>query len=360
MKPKSKFFFLLALITSFSAETFALPEFAVRYNQSCQLCHVVPTGGGMRALYGAQFFSYMDLPMKELADFAGLDSINPTIGRHFQIGVDFRSLYYSSDSPAQGNSFLTMEGTLYTTIAPTDKTLVYLAKGLYSSFEAFVLLQGLPLSGAVRVGRFMPAYGWKFVDHNSYTRSYLGYGRGGGAEDGVEAGFYPMEWEASLALTNGSPGIIDGNRGKVITARAVKRQSLGVLNITAGASWRYAEFNMGKGLPSQALRRYYGPFLGVNLGPVTYLGEADWVVANTKALALTHSLGYQLKRGLFLTAQYDFYDPDLDAKTGFDWRGRIGADIFPTGYLELLPGFVWQRLSGKEHGTGELQIHVWF
>ncbi len=360
MKSISQSLLLIATIVLIANEAVAMPEFGVRYNQSCQLCHVVPTGGGMRALYGAQFFSYMDLPMKELDDFALLDSINPKIGRHFQVGVDFRSLYYSSNDTLSGNSFVTMEGTLYTTIAPTDRTMVYLSRSLYGSSEAFALIQGLPYSSVFRGGRFMPAYGWKFVDHNSYVRSRLGYGQGKGAEDGLEYGFYPLEWEASVALTNGSLGIVDGNRGKVLTTRALKRLVAGYFNITGGMSWRYAEFDMGKGLATPGLQRYGGPFWGINWGPITYLGEIDWIVTSKRELALTHSLGYMLKRGMYVTAQYDFYDPNLDVKNGYEWRGRVGADLFPTGYLELLPGFVWERRSGKEHGTGELQLHVWF
>ena len=314
----------------------------------------------MRALYGAQFFSYMDLPMKELEDFAGLDSINPTIGRHFQIGVDFRSLYFSSGDTLVGNSFVSMEGTLYTTIAPTDHTLVYLARSMHGSTEAYAQIQGLPGSSVFKAGRFMPAYGWKFVDHNSYVRSRLGYGQGRGMEDGVEYGFYPMEWEASLGLTNGPLAIIDGDRGKVVTARALKRLTLRDLNLTGGMSWRYAEVKLGKGMAISGLRRYGGPFWGVNWGALTYLGESDWIVAVRKELAVTHSMSYMLKRGLYLTAQYDFHDPDLDAKNGYAWRSRLGADIFPTGYLEFLPGFVWEHGPNGEFGTAELQLHVWF
>lgn len=360
MRPFHKLFLLLAIVAFFATSALSMPEFAVRYNQSCQLCHVNPTGGGMRAMYGAQFFSYMDLPMKELADFGKLDSINPTIGRHFQIGIDFRSLYFSSGDTLTGNSFVTMEGTLYTTIAPTDKTLVYLSKSIHGSFEAFALIQGFPLSAVFKAGRFIPAYGWKFVDHNSYVRSRLGYGQGQGAENGVEYGFYPLDWESSIALTNGSPGIIDGNRGKALTARALKRLVLGDLNMTGGMSWRYAEVELGKGQAIRGLRRNGGAFWGINWGAFTYLGEIDRIVTEKHELVLTHSLGYMIKRGVILSTQYDFHDPDLDIKNGYAWRSRIGANIYPTGYLELLPGFVWEHGPTGEFGTGELQLHVWF
>ena len=347
-----------AFLTSLASAT---PQFAVRYNKSCQTCHVNPTGGGMRSMHGAQIFSYMELPWKELDDFSELENFNPKVGKNFQFGVDFRTLYYTSDDPTFGNSFLTMEGTFYTAIAPTDKTLVYLAKGLYSSFEGFVLFRDLPMFGAVRAGRFTPAYGWRSPDHNTYTRSYLGYGQGRGNEDGVEFGLYPSDWEVSASITNGSVGITDGDRGKTTSVRALKRHSFGDLNLTAGGSWRYAEFNLGKGQPVLTpLTRTFGPLWGLNWGKWTYLGEIDWNDATATSLVVSHSLGFLVKQGWNISAAYDFYDPDTDTKNGANWRTRIGAEIFPAGYLELMPGFVWERVSGRERGTGELQLHVWF
>jgi len=356
---KIPFVFLAILMATTTAR--ATPQFAVRSGKSCQACHVNPTGGGMRSLHGAQIFSHMELPWKELDDFSDLENYNPQISKNFQLGVDFRTLYYTSDDPTLGNSFLTMEGTLYTTIAPSNKTLIYLAKGLYSSFEGFVLFRDLPLSSAIRAGRFTPGYGWRFPDHNSYTRSYLGFGQGRGNEDGVEIGTYQPYWEASAAVTNGSLGITDGDRGKVSTLRAARRQSIGPLKITLGGSWRYAEFNLGKGQPAAMPdKKSFGPFWGTNLGGWTYLGETDWVDAQEASFVVSHSLTYLLRQGLILSAAYDFYDPDLDAKSGVNWRGRFGAEIYPTGYLELLPGFVWEHIAGRERGTGELQLHVWF
>lgn len=338
----------------------ALPEYTVRYNQSCQLCHSSPVGGGMRSLYGAQFFSYMDLPVKGLDDFAKLDSISPQLNRHFQFGIDFRSLFYNSDDPFAGNSFLTMEGTLYTTIAPTDRTFVYLSRSLYGSFEAYAQFQGLPYNSVVRAGRFMPAFGWKFADHNSYTRSYLGFGQGGGLDDGVEFGFYPLKWEATASITNGSYSPIDGDRGKVVTVRALRRLILGNFNMTGGVSWRYAEFNLGKGMEFFGLRRFGGAFAGVNRGAFTYLGEADWITDTNKEFAATNLLGFQVRRGVELKIQHDYYDSDVEIGNDFNWRGKLGVDLFLTGYLELSPSFVWERRFGTEYGTGSLQLHVWF
>jgi hypothetical protein len=351
-----------ALILSLCVnQLWALPQFAVRYKQTCQLCHINPTGGGMRSIYGAQTFSYLDLPINELEDFGLLDKHNPKINDNFQIGVDFRSLYYSSDNPVDGNSFVSMEGTLYTAITPADNTTVYLAKGIHTSYEAFALIEGLPLSGELRAGHFMPAYGWRFADHNTYTRKYLGFGMGSGQEDGLEIGFYPLEWEASLALTNGASGIIDNTRGKELILRAARRQSLGGFDLTLGGSWRYAEFSLGKGpVNPTPLLRCYGPFWGASFGSLAYLGEVDWIDQTQTKLAVTHYLNYLLRRGLSIEASYDFHDPDLDRSNGAFERMRLGLDYYPTGWLELLPAVRLDKTSTNTHTTGELQLHVWF
>ncbi|MFN3821854.1 MAG: hypothetical protein ACK4OO_05920, partial [bacterium] len=266
----------------------AVPQYAVRYGQTCGLCHINPTGGGMRNLYGAQFFSYMDLPWKELDDFSKLEEFNPQFGRHFQMGADFRGQYYFSNRDEEGNSFLTMQGDLYVTIAPIPQVLFYLDRGLYGGFESFVLIQGLPYGAAARVGRFVPGFGWRFVDHKSFTRVYSQLGLRG-EEDGVEIGMYAMPSEFSLAITNGKPqGVIDPDRGKRIYGRGAIRYSLWELNFTTGLSSRWGELPLGKGSEVNLPRNILGSmFLGINWKMLTYLWEINGLFYRDKWRELT-------------------------------------------------------------------------
>ncbi len=66
---------LLVLLAAIPA--LAGPQYSAMMGQSCFLCHVNPTGNGMRELYGSQFFAPTYLPMKpthfELLDKLRLD-----------------------------------------------------------------------------------------------------------------------------------------------------------------------------------------------------------------------------------------------------------------------------------------------
>jgi len=353
----------LILFVLFSSSLQALPRYSAKYKQSCSLCHHNPTGGGMRNLYGAQFFSYTELPIKPLEDLDQLKKTDPMINKNVQVGFDFRTIYWKSDNEYVGNSFLAMHGDLYLAFTPSDKMTVYIEKGIHSAFEVYALLKNLPMSGVIKAGRFVPAYGWRFVDHKSFVRDFLGFsqypefGRRLIEDTGVELGFYPMGWEAVFGLTNGGSGPVDYDKGKAFTARLLKRLAVGDLQLTAGGSYRYGEIDS-----DDPLLRYGGGFWGVNYLNWSYVGEIDWLIEpDVTARIATQQLSYRVKPGWDLVLGYDDYTSDIDAdeNTPF-WRGKVSSEIFLTGYLELVPTFYWQEYDGDEYGTGEIQLHVWY
>ncbi|MBZ0264914.1 hypothetical protein K8I28_09620 [bacterium] len=351
--------------------TFATPEYAMQYNQTCFLCHQSPSGGGMRNLYGVQFFSYADLPWN-VKDFSEIGAINPMIGENLQVGVDFRNLYYVTQTVSEGtnapdhNSFITMQGDIYLAFTPNDKTLVYFDKGLRGTFEAFAQFQGLPWHSYVKVGHFQPSYGWRVDDHKAYTRQFTGFGgeqNVGGFEDGVEYGFFPNGGDLSVAVTNGAAGVVDGDQGKAITARGLKRLPLGKLNLAVGASYRYAQFGGGTALN----QRWGGLFGGLSYGKISYLGGADyivdspWIDAGENGILASNILRYQLGRGVYLNGHYDYFDPNLDKQSGVYWRMKVAAELIPYGYLRFLPAVEFNHsATDREYISAELQVHLWF
>ena len=81
-------------------------------------------------------------------------------------------------------------------------------------------------------------------------------------------------------------------------------------------------------------------------------------------MATSNLLTYKVRDGWHMTGQYDYYDMDINSRTGYAWRGKILSEFYPTGYLEVTPGIEWNyRESGTsimEYGTAEVQLHVWF
>src|SRR5262249_9785104 len=150
----------------------ALPRYAARYEQNCMLCHVNPSGGGMRSAYAVK-----DLIPKEFAMSPAtpemLKDIDPKIGRHLSIGTDFRELFLLETenavlAPPQG--FFPMQGDLYLLFQLDPKVLLYYNRSLSNTYEFFGLANVLPFDGYVKAGRFVPPYGWKFDDHTLYVR----------------------------------------------------------------------------------------------------------------------------------------------------------------------------------------------
>jgi hypothetical protein len=68
----------------------AVPRYSVRYEQNCMLCHVNPTGGGMRSAYATDQLVPKELAMspKEPEVLAVLDTY---LNKHVRIGADFRN-----------------------------------------------------------------------------------------------------------------------------------------------------------------------------------------------------------------------------------------------------------------------------
>lgn len=360
--------YLFALVLALSGNTYALPEYGVRYGQSCQLCHYSVTGAGARTLYGAQFFSYTDLPANPL-DFDEIAQVNPMISDNLQAGFDFRTFYYVYDETnlnADQNSFLTMQGDIYLTWQAGDRTIVAFDKGLRNTFEAYVQTQALPGAMAAKMGRFMPNYGWRFADHTAYVRQFTGFGgtQGvGGEEDGFEIGHFDESWELSAAVTNGPvAGPVDSNQGKAFTSRAAKRYHFGNLGITLGGSYRYAEFGNG-GPPN---RRMAGAFYGLNVGKWTLLGEVDGILTDavgsptTSGYVTTNVLRFDMKKGIAAHTSFDYYEPDLDFASGQFMRGRLGVDYTPYGYVTLTPILEYSSDPTYEGLSAQFHVRLWY
>lgn len=353
----------IAVFVALVGTAAALPQYAAEFKQSCRLCHHNPAGGGMRTLYGAQFFSYMDLPVKNVTDLSELDQVRPDINRNFQIGFDLRTMAFADNRRPKQNTFFTMQTDLYVALMPSDRTLAYVELPQTGQGERFLLYQGLMREGAVKVGRFIPNYGWRFANHKTFTREKLGFGPTSlepvAPDNGLEIGYYPMDWEASVALTNGTQGLLDADVGKAATLRGMRRFTASGVNLSAGGSFRYSPLGL-----NGPVTRLVGVFGGANWQAYTYLAEVDLISKAATGLVASHLLAWKVMRGWTVTAAGDFYDPDLDQRTGIERRVRLSSEIHWTGYLELVPAWEWhvtESPSGtQKFATLEAQLHFWF
>ena len=334
-----------------------MPRFAARVEQKCNLCHVSPTGGGMRNTYGAQYFALTELavhkvPLEEITKF------QPYVSDNISLGMDGRMLYFYDENVEQ-SSFFQMEGNLYIDAQVTERFQVSYFPGLYTGFEVFATGYFLPFQGYVRAGKFQPSYGWRFADHTNFVREKMLWPPNS-FDTGMEFGIYPHKVSATLGFFNGSGSQLDSDKGKAMAARFEYRPHFGKIGLGLGGSYWRNDRTVGA-------INMYGPMYYMNLfsGKIIYMGEFDWLEderADITMMAATQSLTLMLTQGIWLEGKYDFHDPDTDFKGGAVSRYSFNLDYFPIGFLEIEPSlrFYSDEIIDDDYIMYVQQFHFFF
>jgi hypothetical protein len=337
----------------------ATPRYSARYGQTCGLCHVNPTGGGLRTLYATQYLVPAEMSMITYTQ-ERLASIDPQLSKNVTAGADLRTIYHRADRRDVGyDDFLQMQGTLYLAVQPDERVTLYLDRGISSTNEVYGLAYVLPFHGYIKTGRFVPAFGWKFDDHTMFTRvkpfQASPVGSPGTAADldgtplpgndvGLEAGFFPGRLSLSAALVNGNRGsTADDNRKPAVLGTALYRANLDGVGLGLGGSiYRNNEV--------AGVKTSGGPYGYLHYRPLTWLAEFDWSNLRTietsgaatplpdhyRGLTVSQELTLRLFRGVELRATYNFYDPDTARPSGARSRYGAGYQVMPYPFLAFL------------------------
>ncbi len=343
-------------LLSLSLNTYGEPRFAAKVEQKCNLCHVSPTGGGMRIAFGSQYFAQTELAVHK-TPFEEITKFQPSLSQNISIGMDARSLMIY-DKEVKQSTFFQMEGNFYLDVQFDKNFSAALKKDLYNnSFEVYGMGYILPWQGYVRVGKFQPSYGWRFADHTSFVREKMLWPPTS-MDTGLEFGLYPFGISANVGVFNGTTGMLDDNQGKAVSARLEFRKHINKFGLGAGASfWR-------NDTPAGAISMY-GPFFYFNgLGAkLIYTGEIDWLdnkQIHKKSLASTHNFNYMITQGIWATFAYDFYDSDTELKNGVINRYGFGIDYFPIGFVEIQPMIKYYDDHGTKHTQFVGDFHFFF
>lgn len=323
--------------------THALPKFASRLNVSCSACHVNPTGGGLRNLFGAETFGREDLPVPSWQKEYGLENFSTQLNEVLSIGADLRTLYfYQEGSPSAQNSFFQMQTDVYVGAQIAKRTSLYVAKGQGARFEAFGIAGVLPMKGYVKAGLFTPAYGIRMDDHTILVRDRTLFASSAGQDAGMELAISPGIFTFTGAVTNGSAASLDDNNAKALLGRAEARWTVSSFGFQLGGSY----YNSAATTTTKTLM---GGFAMISYDKnLTLLGEFDRAKTTTSGAStvgniLFLELNYVLVQGLDLKLGYDFFDPDVEQKTGSETRIYAGAEFFPLSGIEVRPLFVYKK-----------------
>jgi opacity protein-like surface antigen len=373
-------FLLVFLLTLDSL--YALPRFAVRSNAKCQSCHVNQTGAGMRNFYGSTTYGRETLPIPTWQQEFALDEFSTQITDFLSYGLDFRFLYFYqtrkiNDRDSTRSSFFPMQMDVYFNLRVSKKINVYVnpafGSGVTSSrWEMFGVAQVLPLDGYLKAGRFTPSYGLRIDDHNLYVREKTPFRNNQGQAAGIEVGISPGPLLLMASATNVA-GDRDAAIPKAIIAKAEVRFSLEKANVLLGGS----SFNRVTSSEKINLLGGYGLLSwdsnATLMGAMEYIrgNSSDMSVngerlgSNTagnylKQYAVTAEADYIVTQGVDLKLIYDFFDPDVDQKTGTATRYSAGVEFFPVSGVEIRPLYRYTNDTVLGRKTSDVQVLLHF
>lgn len=365
----------------------AEPHFAFKDSYKCSACHINHIGGGKRTAFGILYTQTEFKPLWGKATEKA-DGFSAQVGPSISLGADLMAAHESffkveeKGQPASEtqttftqdsqNSFGISSGQLYleAALAPEVLSLYFdeiVTPSGAQSREAFVLLQQLPLDGYLKFGRMLLPYGIRVWDDEAFIRQVTGFNFDN-QDLGGALGLEPGNTSFSLALSNGTQGAGDDNPGKQLSS--VGSVYLG--KVVLGGS-----FSINK---AQGIKRLVaGPFASANFGPLTLMGEADWMRdqgdAEQQQLILYGSADYWLRQSIDLQLRWNFLDPYYRyrapgaakiEKVAEDERSRIslGADALLTPFLSASAHYQFQKSVPQDvRGNTDsfvLALHAFF
>jgi len=332
----------------------ALPRYSARYGQRCALCHVEPTGGGLRTTYATMALVPEELSvLKPTAE--ELAAIRPDLSEAVTVGLDLRSLIYQGEDDRSGQ--LDMQADVSVGVQMDRRFAAYVEVGKGGAQEYAGLAYVLPCGGYLKAGRFTPDYGWHWDDHTMASREFLLDENGSPSpaaltEAGVELGAHGQWWEATGSLLQGG-----AENGQSYAGRLALRRSVGAANLALGASVVRRELPVGH-------TRAWGGFGYASAGPATWVFEADETGNGARnGLLISQELTYQVARGIHARGTYSYHDPDHRSQSGTRNRWGAGVDslISPFFGALLMANYYHVRsgelVDGTDYWQGELVLH---
>jgi hypothetical protein len=332
--------FLLALVL-LTGLMLALPARAEPYlalleGYKCNVCHVNPTGGGLRNDFGT---TYAKVLLPEQSIDAAFDKWTGKIGDIVRVGGDLRADWTRTTAPSTPatQSFQLEQFRVYGDLAIIpDRLGIYVDEQIApngSQNEEAYVRYGNPNNGGFyfKGGQFYLPFGWRLQDQTAFVRELTGISMTT-PDKGVEIGYEKPSWSAQLDFTNGAANTGSGT-GHQVTGQVVYVRPIWRL----GLATAFEQAEAGN-------RRVGGVFAGLKTGPIAWLGELDLVHDDSFAGGRTLAAGlfegdWRLKKGhnLKFTAEYE--DPDRHVAQDQFTRYSILYEYTPLPFLQFRAGF---------------------
>lgn len=316
------------------------PYLAVEAGLKCSVCHVNPTGGGKRTLFGMTYARNV-LAERTLLRDENTQGWNSEVNRWLGIGGDYRGGYARTDVPREPvrSTWSTRRATAYLEVRalPGLVTLYAdekLAPDNALDREAYLLLTPKDGRFSIKAGQLFLPFGLRLQDDATFVRQRSGLNFDT-PDDGVELGLELPKWSAQAAFSNGTAGA--GSRpGKDQT-------SLSATYVLS--NWRIgSSININKDPLGD--RDMFALFAGFRTGPISWLAEIDSISddlagGGSRDIRATLFEGnWRIRKGQNLKVGYEFLDPSNLTGDDEQERYRIVWEYSPFQLSQLRVGFV--------------------
>ena len=352
---------LALLLLGVAATASAEPYLAAQMGFKCVQCHVNPTGGGLRNLYGNTFAQTV-LPQKRIGPDD--DLWTGPVMKFLSVGGNARANYDWQDVPHQAktNEFDVEEARVYLDFGVIPNRLsIYIdqrvAPGNSTNMEANVRYWLAENQLYVKAGRLYLPFGYRFEDDNAFVRQLSGINMQA-PDEGAEIGLEKGNWTAQFAISNGAGGGAEVDTGKQYVTRAEYVQP----RWRGGASLLYNDASAGS-------RSGAGIFGAFNAGRLTLWGEADYfddksINHGTKLMATLAEADWKLHQGHNLKLTYEWYEPNRDVDNDEQTRTSLLYEWTPIQFIQLRAGLrVYDGIPQNDNQNRRqafLQLHGFF
>lgn len=352
----------LALAILVATRAHAEPYIATREGFKCEVCHVNPTGGGLRTDFG-DVFAQTQLPAKRVRSDWGLWTGHVT--QWLRVGGDLR--YNATFTHVPGAStvnHLEMQQTrVYAEAEVIPNRLLFytdeqVAPGSPVNHEAYALYWSANHDWYVKAGRMYLPFGFRFEDQSAFVYDVSTFSMYA-PEDGVELGWLGGHWDAQFDISN-------GNFADRFLARG---RGYGLQMSYVMSGWRVGlaandqDFPVGR-------RHVYGLFGSTRTGPVVWLGELDAIenefgsTRDTTQAAILLEGDWLIAPGNNLKLTMERYDPERSVPNNGEARWSLVYELTPVQFVQLRAGvrdyYGPTAIPGERSRLIFVQLHGFF
>jgi hypothetical protein len=337
----------------------AEPYLAVEAGLKCASCHVNPSGGGKRNVFGT-LYARTQISARAL-DLA--EDRKPWTGdvssRWFAVGGDFRGGYESVDVPGteEESDWAVSRSTVYAELRLVPQLLsVYadqkIAPDGSENREAYLLLTPKQGKFTVKAGQMFVPFGLRLQDDETFVRQASGVNFLT-PDDGVEVGLELAKWSAQFAVIEGQDGADDQLSGSAVYVLPKWR---------VGASVNTSEDAFGE-------RTMQSVFGGLKTGPISWLAELSLIndtapAGDNDSYATLLEGNWRVRKGHNLKVGYEFLEPNEDRDEDQQERYSLVWEYSPVQFVQSRVGV--RRYNGipniASSNRDEMfaELHVYF